>query len=179
MTDITALIEDSGAVKRGKFKLSDGSLTDYYIDKYAFETNPELLRQIAEELAERLSNSEITNIAGPELGAVPLVTAVSLQTGIPAAFIRRQEDHFGTQARIEGTIEDGDRVGVLEDVTTTGQTILDTAAVIEGAGGSVERLLSIVDRDASAVDNARDAGFRLEYLAQVGDDIQVDIESDR
>lgn len=174
MTDIAALIEDSGAIKRGKFKLSDGSLTDYYIDKYVFETDPEILAQIAEELADRLSSSEVNKIVGPELGAVPLVTAVSLRMRIPAAFVRRKEDHFGTQARIEGTIDAGDRIAVLEDVTTTGQTILDTAAVIEGAGGSVEQLLSVVDRDASAVDNAHDAGFDLEYLVQIGDDINID-----
>lgn len=173
MADVATLIEDCGALKRGKFKLSDGSLTDYYIDKYAFETNPALLRQIADRLADRLDDIHVDVVVGPELGAVPLVTAVSLQTDIPAAFIRRKEDHFGTRARIEGEVTDDSHVVVLEDVTTTGQTIIDAATVVEGVGATVVQLLSVVDRDATAVANARKAGYHLEYLVQIGDNLEV------
>jgi orotate phosphoribosyltransferase len=174
MSEITELIKDVGAVKKGKFKLSDGSLTDYYIDKYVFETEPEVLDVIADEIADRLDENDIDVIAGPELGAVPLVTAVSLKTGIPGSFIRTGQKHYGTQARVEGTIEKGDRVAIVEDVTTTGGTILQTASVVEEIGGIVHRMIVIVDRNAEAVENISDEGYELEYLARVGEDLDIE-----
>ena len=174
MSKIARLIEESGAIKRGKFKLSNGSLTDYYIDKYVFETDPEVLDVIAEDIASRLEGSDVDVVAGPELGAVPLVTAVSLKTGIPAAFIRKGKKHYGTQVRVEGTIEKGMRVALIEDVTTTGGTLLDSVSLTEEIGGVIERLIVVADRNAGAIDNVREAGYDLEYLVQVGDDLDID-----
>ena len=178
MTNIAHLIEKSGAIRRGKFKLSNGQLTDYYIDKYAFETNPELLSQVTEQLVDMLNIDEIDVIAGPELGAVPLVTAVSLKTGIPAAYIRKGEKHIGTQARVEGTIEKGNRVAIIEDVSTTGGTILDTASLVEDVGGMAERLIVVVDRNEGAVENVREQGYELEYLLQIGEDFELKTAGD-
>lgn len=172
-SDIAKLIEACGAIKHGKFKLSNGSLTDYYIDKYVFETQPEVLSEITEAFAAEFDQSDIDIVAGPELGAVPLVTGVSLRTGIPAAFIRKGKKHYGTQARVEGEIAKGQRVAVIEDVTTTGSTILDTATLIEEVGGVVERLFVVVDRMEGAVENVREAGYELEYLTQVGEDLEI------
>lgn len=178
MSDIAGLIKRTGAVKKGKFKLSNGSLTDYYIDKYVFETNPDVLDVIADEIAGRLEGKEVDVIAGPALGAIPLVTAVSLRTGIPSAYIRQGEKHYGTQARIEGTIEKGDEVAIVEDVTTTSGTILETAEIIGEVGGIVERMIVVVDRNAEAVENVQEAGYELEYLTRVGEDFHIeDIES--
>lgn len=174
MADIAALIEESGAVKWGKFKLSNGSLTDYYIDKYAFETDPSILSVISSEIADMLAENEIDLVAGPELGAIPLVTAVSLETGIPAVYIRKGETHHGTQARVEGNIEKGQRVAVIEDVTTTGNTILETASLIEELGGLIERLIVVVDRNEGAEGNVTGNGYTLEYLVQVGEDLRLE-----
>ncbi len=172
-TDIPTLIEECGAIKHGKFKLSNGSLSDYYIDKYVFETQPDVLNAIADEIAEMLESSEVDVLAGPELGAVPLVTAVSMKTGIPAAFIRKGQKHYGTQARVEGSIEKGQRVALVEDVTTTGGTILETAELVEEVGGIVERLIVVVDRNEGGVDNVAEEGYDLEYLAQVDTNLDV------
>ena len=174
MTEIPTLIEESGAIRYGKFKLSDGSLTDYYVDKYEFETSPQILKPIIDEIVQLLEDDQIDVVAGPELGAVPLVTGVSLKTGIDSAFIRKGKKHHGTQARIEGNIQKGQRVAIIEDVTTTGDTILDTADVVEEIGGVVERLIVVVDRNAGASEQVREAGYELEFLAQVGSDFQVD-----
>lgn len=173
MSNIAEVIEESGAIKRGKFKLSTGEFTDYYIDKYIFETNPELLSEVTDAIVETLGDDDIGVIAGPALGAIPLVTATSLATGIDAAFIRTGETHRGTQARIEGEIEKGDRVAIVEDVSTTGQTILESANLIEEAGGVVDRLFVVVDRDEGAVSNVHREGYELEYLVQVGEDFEI------
>jgi len=174
MSDIATLIEDSGAIKKGKFKLSDGSLTDYYIDKYVFETEPAVLDAIADEIARRLEGADIDVVAGPELGAIPLATAVSLKTGTRAAYIRKGKKHYGTQARIEGSIEKGQRVAILEDVTSTGGTITESADLVEEVGGLAERLIVVIDRNEGAVENVRAAGYDLEYLGRVGEDLQIE-----
>ncbi len=173
MSDIATLIENSGAIKRGKFKLSDGALTDYYIDKYVFETDPEVLEVIVEQLADLLDD-DVDVVAGPELGAIPLVTAVSLETHTPSIYVRKGEKHLGTQARVEGTLERGQSVAILEDVSTTGGTILETANLIEELGGVVSQLIVVVDRNEGAVENAESQGYELEYLVQIGENLQVE-----
>lgn len=174
MDDIARLIEDSGTIKFGKFKLSDGSLTDYYIDKYVFETSPALLGPIVEAIADRIETEDIDVIAGPALGAVPIVTAVSMHTGLEAAFIRKGEKLHGTQARIEGEINKGDRVLLIEDITTTGGTVLESAHIAEEVGGIVERIIVVVDRNEGAKERIEREGYPFECLAQVGVDLTVD-----
>lgn len=174
MFEIADQIKSAGAIKKGKFKLSNGSLTDYYIDKYVFETQPDVLDAIATQIADRIDTDEVDVIAGPELGAVPLVTAVSLRTGIPCVFIRKGQKHYGTQARVEGSIEKGQRVAIVEDVTTTGNTILDTTELIKEVGGAPTHLIVVVDRNDGAVENVKEAGFELDYLVRVGEDFDVE-----
>ncbi len=174
MSEIADRIEEAGAIKKGKFKLSNGSLTDYYIDKYVFETQPDVLDKIADQIAARIDSDEIDVVAGPELGAVPLVTAVSLRTGIPCAYIRKGQKHYGTQARIEGSIEKGQRAAIVEDVTTTGNTIIETAESVKEVGGVPRHLIVVVDRGEGAVENVNEAGYDLEYLVQVGEDFDIE-----
>tara|TARA_A100001037_G_scaffold184285_1_gene165151 strand:- start:4742 stop:5269 length:528 start_codon:yes stop_codon:yes gene_type:complete len=175
MSTISNLIKTSGAIKYGTFKLASGVESSYYIDKYLFETQPEVLGPIADKIAEMLSTSKIDVIAGPELGAVPLVTAVSLRTGIPAAFIRKNTKGHGTQSRVEGNLGQGQSVALLEDVTTTGSTMLDSIDFIEAAiGANISRLIVVVDRNEGATENFNNKGFDLEYLAQIGTDIAID-----
>jgi orotate phosphoribosyltransferase len=174
MSEIADRIKAAGAIKKGKFKLSNGSLTDYYIDKYVFETQPDVLEAITTQIAAQIDTDEVDVIAGPELGAVPLVTAVSLRTGIPCAFIRKGQKHYGTQARVEGTIEKGKQVAIVEDVTTTGNTIIETAQLVEEVGGVPTHLIVVVDRNDGAVENVEEAGFKLEYLVRVGEDFDVE-----
>ena len=175
MTDIAHLIEESGAIRRGKFKLSNGQLTDYYIDKYAFETNPALLSAITDHLLSIIDLVDIDVHACPELPAVPLATALSLRPGTAAALIRNPQQQHGPQARADGTIEKGSRVAVIEDVSTTGGTILDAATLVEDVGGMAEQLIVIVNRDESAVENVREEGYELDYLLQVGEDYELQV----
>ena len=174
MSDVARLIEECGAITYGTFTLSDGSLTDYYVDKYVFETRPAVLDAIADEIATRLDDG-IDVIAGPALGAVPLVTAVSLRTGVRGAFVRRGDTHHGTQARIEGDIGKGQRVAVVEDVTATGATIIEAAELVEETGGTVERMIVVVDRNEGADEAVHEAGYELEALVRVGENVDVDI----
>lgn len=174
MTDLATRIERSGALKRGKFKLSDGALTDYYVDKYAFETDPAVLAPVATALASHVDPESVDVVAGPALGAVPLVTAVSLETGVDAAYVRTHGKHRGAMARVEGPVDLGDRVVVFEDVTNTGGTVIETANLLEDLGAAVERLVTVVDRDEGASANVADAGYEFEVLLTVGEDLSLE-----
>ena len=174
MSTISQLIEESGAIKHGKFTLTSGIESNYYIDKYLFETQPDILGPIALEISDMLDSNSLDVVAGPELGAVPLVTAVSLTTGLNAAFIRKNEQDHGTKSRIEGVIQSGQSVVLLEDVTTTGSTMLDSVDLIENTiGANIKRLIVIVDRNEGAVENFKNHGLDLEYLVQIGTDIKI------
>lgn len=174
MTDLASRIQNSGALKHGKFKLSDGALTDYYVDKYAFETDPSVLADVADALAVQIDTDTVDVVAGPAMGALPLVTAVSLATGVEAAFVRTHGKHRGAMARVEGPVDLGDRVVVLEDVTTTGGTVIETADLLEELGASVELVMTVVDRDEGAAENVEAAGYRFHSLLTVGEDLRIE-----
>ena len=137
----------TAAVLRGQFVLRSGASSNYYIDKYQFTTRPALLRRLATELAGLLPVST-QRLAGPVLGAVPLVTAVSLSTGLPTVIVRtdKPKEH-GTAKQIEGELRAGDRVVLIEDVVTTGGAALAAVRALRQAGAEVLAALAVVDRE--------------------------------
>ncbi|HYM92149.1 MAG TPA: orotate phosphoribosyltransferase [bacterium] len=151
------------AFLRGEYVLSSGRTSPYYIDKYQFETHPDLLRDIARLLAGALP-PETTRLVGPALGGVPLATAVALETGIPFVIVRPEAKAHGTARTIEGTLEAGDRVVVLEDVVTTGGQAVRAARAVEAAGGHVLLILAVVDRHEGGREGVERAGYRFEAL---------------
>jgi len=151
------------AFLHGEFVLSSGRTSPYYIDKYQFETHPDLLRDIARLLTQALP-PETTRLVGPALGGVPLATAVALETGIPFVIVRPEAKAHGTARTIEGTLAPGDRVVVVEDVVTTGGQAVRAAREVEAAGGQVLLVLAVVDRHEGGREGIEGAGYRFEAL---------------
>lgn len=149
--DDSALRADllAAAVLHGQFTLRSGQTSTFYIDKYRFQMRPELLRRAAAAMAERIAPGT-TRLAGVELGAVPLVTAVALHTGLPFVIVRKGAKEYGTGNLIEGEIEPGETVTIIEDVMTTGGAALDSAAKVQAAGGVVARIVAVIDRGEGA-----------------------------
>ena len=155
------------AFLRGEFVLSSGQTSQYYFDKYLFETQPDLLRDVARLLAHALP-PETARLAGPALGGVPLATAVALETGIPFVIVRPEAKAYGTARTIEGRIAPRDRVVVLEDVVTTGGQAVRAARTVEAAGGQVILILAVVDRSEGGREGVEGAGYRFEALYDLG-----------
>jgi orotate phosphoribosyltransferase len=151
------------AVLRGSFVLRSGASSTYYIDKYLFTTRPELLRSLAHELASELPE-RVDRLAGPVLGAVPLVTALSLQVGLPTLLVRTEQKDYGTGKQVEGTIAPGDRVVLVEDVVTTGGAALKSIAALRAAGAEVVLALSVVDREEGGAAAFAQAGVAYRAL---------------
>lgn len=159
------------AVRFGEFELSHGGTSDYYIDKYRFETDPRALRAIADAFADRLADlgEENTTLAGVALGAVPLVTATALRAGTPYVIVRKSRKEYGTGNRVEGDLAEGERVVVLEDVATTGTSAAEAVEALRAAGAVVDRVLVVVDRDEGGREKLADLDVELDPLLTADD----------
>ncbi|TVQ32091.1 MAG: orotate phosphoribosyltransferase [Phycisphaeraceae bacterium] len=162
------------ALLRGEFTLRSGRTSSYYLDKYLFSTRPELLREIARLFADRIraigaESGPVQRLAGAELGGIPLVTAAALETELPIIFVRNQKKEYGTAKQLEGRLEAGDRVVLLEDVATTGGQALEAAAALREAGAEIVRIIAVIDREEGARENVEKAGLEFEALFTKGD----------
>jgi orotate phosphoribosyltransferase len=171
--ELIAALRDADAVKFGEFELSHGGTSDYYIDKYLFETDPHCLRLIASAFADRVGEE---TLAGVALGAVPLVAVTSAETGTPYVIVRKAAKEYGTGNRIEGRLSAGESVVVLEDIATTGRSALDAVEALREAGATVERVLVVVDREEGARELLADAGVELDAVVTAADLLAADRE---
>lgn len=156
------------ALLRGQFTLRSGRKSDYYLDKYRFETQPDLLQAIGRLLAEKVS-SNVDRIAGAELGGVPLAAATAMFSGKPCVFIRNQKKDYGTARLIEGELNRGETVMIVEDVLTTGGQVLESCKVLTDMGVKIDRVVGVIDRLEGAKENIERAGFAFESLFTIRD----------
>ena len=161
--ELIGALRDADAVRFGEFELSHGGTSEYYVDKYVFETDPDCLSLIADAFAGRLSGGD-AKLAGVALGAVPLVAAAAVELDRPYVIVRKRAKEYGTSNRIEGALEDGEEVVVIEDVATTGQSAVDAIEALRDAGAVVDRVLVVVDREEGAREYLADRGVELEAL---------------
>ncbi len=158
----------SVALLRGQFTLRSGRTSNYYLDKYLFSTQPDVLAELGQMFAARVA-AGTTRLAGAELGGIPLVSAASMASGIPCLFIRNQKKDYGTAKQLEGVLVAGDKVVIVEDVATTGGQALEAAKVIQALGGVVTHIIATIDRMEGARENIEGAGIVFESLFTVAD----------
>ncbi|WP_331759872.1 phosphoribosyltransferase family protein (plasmid) [Streptomyces sp. NBC_01525] len=168
MTPPGATLADriAGAYRPGPYRLPDGSTLHTYFDPYRLAGDPALLAETAAALAGLLPN-DTEAVAGPALAGVPLVTAVSLHTGLPAAFVRPAPKTHGTRQQVEGADLNGRRTVLLDDTARSGASILRSAWLLRIAGARVATAVCVLDRDAGATPLL--AGHRLALHALVRD----------
>jgi orotate phosphoribosyltransferase len=147
----------------GEFTLRSGTTATDYFDKYQFEARPDLLAAVAEALTP-LIPKDIEVLAGLELGGIPIVTALSLRTGLPAAFVRKQAKTYGTARLAEGADVAGRRVLVVEDVATTAGQMLMSTADLRERGALVSTALVVIDREAGGCEAMAGVGVELRAL---------------
>jgi orotate phosphoribosyltransferase len=151
MTSVSEHLVRCGAVRFGQFTLTSGQQSNYYVDVKAAMTDPTVLRPIAEAMAKMAAErGPFDAVAGMELGAVPIATAVSLAANLPLLVVRKGERNHGTGKRIEGSDPAGLHVYVVEDVTTTGGSTVECIEVLRAAGAKVTLASSVVDRESGA-----------------------------
>lgn len=161
------LLKECGAIQFGRFVLTSGAVSDYYIDIKKAGTNPKILKRIAEAMAEYAKGYDL--LAGMELGAVPLVVALSLKTNIPYVIIRKEKREHGTSKQIEGGEVKDKRILVVEDVTTSGKSVVNTIKIIRENQGFVDEVLAVVDRESGAEEKLKNTDVSFIPLLSVSD----------
>ncbi|QOJ19140.1 MAG: orotate phosphoribosyltransferase [Phycisphaeraceae bacterium] len=151
------------ALLRGEFTLRSGRKSSFYLDKYLFSTQPDILSRLGAMFAQRIPPGT-TRLAGAELGGIPLVTAASLASGLPCVFIRNQKKDYGTAKQLEGVLGPNDRVMIVEDVATTGGQVLEAAGVIAATGATIVKIVATIDRLEGARENIEQAGYAFDAL---------------
>jgi orotate phosphoribosyltransferase len=160
--DLAARIHDRARIT-GTFTLRSGAVSDVYFDKYRFEADPVLLREIAQGLVALLpDDAEV--LAGLELGGVPIAAVLSQLTGLPTLFVRKAAKAYGTAKLAEGGAVEGRRLVVVEDVVTSGGQVLSSAADLRALGAEITRVVCVIDREAGGREQLAARGYDLRAL---------------
>jgi len=168
MSEISKALEECGALQFGEFTLASGAKSDYYINIKKASTNPRVLYLISQLMAERMQKENIRpdRIAGIVLGSIPLAAALSMATGIPYVMVRKEQKDHGTKELIEGDLNPGDKVLVVEDVITTAGSSVKAIATLRENGAVVTDILSVVDREGGGKENLAGIGVSLMSLVK-------------
>lgn len=160
-------LKSCGAIQFGHFVLTSGAASDYYIDIKKASTSPRILKEITKEFSKYVFGYEV--LAGMELGAVPLVVALALETDMPYVIIRKEKREHGTGKQIEGGSVEGKRVLVVEDVATSGGSTVKSVEVLREAKAFVDKAIVVVDREAGAKEKLKDLDVQLIPLISVSE----------
>ena len=163
--DLGAALRES-AYLEGDFVLRSGRRSRYYLDKYLFETRPELLRPLGERIAAAVAEHapEAVRIAAPELGAIVLAAAASLAGGLPFVIVRKEAKQYGTGNLLEGAFEGGEEVCLVEDVVTSGGAAVGAVEALREAGLVCRTAVCVVDREEGGADALARHAVRLRPL---------------
>ena len=152
----------------GRFTLRSGAVSDTYFDKYLFESDPALLAEIAEAMA-TLVPSDTELLAGLEMGGIPVVTALSRETGLPAAYVRKEPKAYGTAKYAEGPSLVGKNVLIIEDVVSSGGAILDSLKMLRADGVEPNTALCVIDRETGGKEALAAVGIELRSVLTMTD----------
>jgi len=163
--DLAAALREH-AYLEGDFVLRSGRRSRYYLDKYRFETRPDLLGELGRRIADAVREHEpdATLLAGPELGAVALAAAASLASELPFVIVRKEAKSYGTQNRLEGVFEPGSLACLVEDVVTSGGAAVGAVEALREAGLVCRTAVCVVDREEGGMDALARHAVRLRPL---------------
>ena len=164
----------SEAVMFGEFTLTSGKKSNYYVDIKKASTDTAILKNIAGCMKPLIGDEKV--IAGMELGAVPLAVALALESGLPYVIIRKGERKHGTGKQIEGKLPEGSKVLIVEDVATTGGSLVKAVEAIRNSGGIVNRAIVVVDREEGGTEKARELDVELIPLVKISDILPDDMK---
>jgi orotate phosphoribosyltransferase len=165
--ELIELLKKCGAIQFGRFVLTSGAVSDYYVDVKNASSNPKILKILAKEMVEYAQGYDF--IAGMELGAIPLIVALSLETNIPYVIIRKEKREHGTGKQIEGGEVKDKRVLIIEDVTTSGGSVVKSIQILRENKAIVDEVVVVVDRESGAEEKLRNVDVSFIPLLSVSD----------
>ena len=151
------------AYLEGDFTLRSGKKSKYYLDKYLFETCPDILSALAVEFAKFVTD-DVTLIAGAELGGVALAAVTAIESDRNWIIVRNSKKNYGTSKMVEGVLTAGDVVLLVEDIATTGGQVMEAAKIITAAGATVKKIVCVIDRKQGAEENITAGGYDFDSI---------------
>lgn len=152
----------------GDFELRSGQRSNFYFDKYLFESNPDLLYQICWQMKHQISN-DFDYVAGLEVGGIPVATMLGFLMNKPVLFVRKKQKEYGTKKLAEGPNFHGKRLCVVEDVVTSGGQVLKSCKDLKELGGTIVQIACVILRSDDGKKNIEDAGYKLYNLFDFND----------
>ena len=171
--DLAILLFKIGAVKFGKFKLTSGLESPFYIDLRTALSYPEAYRLIVDYYSSMLNGVEFDKIAGVETAGIPWASMLAYRLGKGLIYVRKEAKQHGAGRLIEGHLNPGERVVVVDDVLTTGGSITSAVRAIKGSGGIVELALVAVDREQGGVANVKAEGVEVRSIVKVTELMEI------
>ena len=162
MDDLAKKIK-AAAYLEGDFLLRSGKRSNYYLDTYLFETQPEILKELGERFA-KFATDDVDLIGGAELGGVALAAATAMSANKPFLIIRNSKKDYGTSKQYEGPNPEGKKILIVEDIATTGGQVLEAAKALREIGATIVKIVSTIDRLEGARENIEGAGFAYDSL---------------
>lgn len=153
-----------GAIKFGEFTLKSGLKSPIYIDLRVLASHPRVLRQAANAFGEKLSKLKCDCVAGVPYAALPIATAISLKTGIPMVYARKEVKEYGTKRAVEGVFKSGDRCAVIDDLITTGDSKIENIVPLSNAGLKIKDIIVLIDRQQGGKEFLKEKGYRLHSI---------------
>lgn len=171
MKSLADALKECEAIKFGDFTLASGKKSRYYVDIKRASTNPQVLKLIAYNIKEvlKLRSIQADYVGGVALGGVPVAVAVSLETGLPLLMIRKETKEYGTKGQIVGQVEWGRTAVLVEDVTTTGGSVLKAIKMLKDEGLVIRHVIVVVDREEGASRALADADVELIPLIRISE----------
>lgn len=152
----------------GDFKLRSGQTSNEYFDKYLFESNPEILKQISGKMIELLP-SNYDYLGALEMGAIPIATAIALQTDDKVVYVRKEAKEYGTAKFAEGPLIKDKRLCLIEDVVTSGGQLVNSAKMLRSAGAIIDYAVCVIDRESGGTEALKDLGIELISLFKMSE----------
>ncbi|WP_185851096.1 orotidine-5'-phosphate decarboxylase [Blattabacterium cuenoti] len=158
-----------GIIKFGHFTLKSGIKSPIYIDFRPIASRPDLLIKLSDLLLREIPSHTFELICGVPYAALPIATALSLRSNIPLIIKRKENKGYGTKRMIEGIYQKGQNCLLIEDVITSGDSLLNTVIDLEKEGLVIENILSILDREQGGIENIKKRGFHIKTLFRIGE----------
>lgn len=179
LSEISKTLFDIGAIKTGSFILKNGLNAPIYIDLRMIISFPELMSELASGLAFKTQSFEQELVCGVPYTAIPMATAYSLKTNTPMLMRRKELKNVGARKNVEGIYAPGQKVLVIEDIVTSGLSLVETAKILEEAGLIVENLICLIDREQGAKEYLKKLGYKLHALYNLGEILEQLVLNDR